>query len=92
MNEVSKILTYKKKDQSAETKTSSEMCKFSPYASEISQISKDADRLNLSETALGHPSEKFIHMERGGGGGWLDIKRVCTQRTELILAAGIERD
>jgi hypothetical protein len=59
MNEVSKILTYKKKDQSADTKTSSEICKFSPYASEKSQRSKDADRLNLSETTLGSPFRKI---------------------------------
>jgi hypothetical protein len=67
---------------------------FPPYASEKSQRSKDADRLNLSETTLGHPSKNASIGGGGGGGGgvWLDIKRECTQRTEPILAAGIERD
>jgi hypothetical protein len=31
MDEVSKILTHKKKEQSADTKPPSEICKFSPY-------------------------------------------------------------
>ena len=49
--------------------------------------------LTSQKRLWGHPSEKFIHGGRGGGGGWwLDIKRECTQSTEPILAAGIERD
>ena len=49
-DEVSKILTPKKK--SADTKHPSEICEFSPYPSEKSQRSKDADRLNPSETTF----------------------------------------
>jgi hypothetical protein len=41
VNEVSKILTPKKKNQSADTTPPSEICKFSLPAK-----SKDADRLN----------------------------------------------
>jgi hypothetical protein len=70
MDEVSKILTPKKKDQSADKKHASEICKFPLYPSEISQRSKDADRLNPSERLWSHPSKNFI--QRGGGGG--DIK------------------
>ena len=43
MDEVSKILTPKKKNQSADTKSPSEICKFSPYPSEKLQRSKDAN-------------------------------------------------
>jgi hypothetical protein len=58
MDEVSKILTPKKKDQSADTNPPQ---KFSPYFSEKSQGSKDA------ETTLGSPFGK-IHPWGGGGG------------------------
>jgi hypothetical protein len=67
MDEVSKILTPKKKDQSANTKPPTQ--KFSPYPSEKSQILKDADRLNHQKQLWGHPLEKFIHGGGGGGGG-----------------------
>jgi hypothetical protein len=60
-DEVSKILTLRKKDQSADTKHPSEI---SPYPSEISQRSKDADRINPQKRLLSHPSEKLIR--RGG--------------------------
>jgi hypothetical protein len=49
MDAVSKILTPKKKGQCADKKHASEICTFSLYPSEISQRSKDADRLNPSE-------------------------------------------
>jgi hypothetical protein len=67
MDEVSKILTSKKKRSKCRHKPPSEICKFSPYASEKSHTSKDADRLNPSETTLGSPCGK-IHLL--GGEGW----------------------
>jgi hypothetical protein len=87
MDEVSKILTSKKKRSKCRHKPPSEICKFSPYASEKSHTSKDADRLNPSETTLGSPCGKIHRL-----GGGLDIKRECTQRQGAILAAGIELD
>jgi hypothetical protein len=58
MDEVGKILLLRKKNQSADTKHPSEICKFSIYPSEISQRSKDTDRLNPSETTLESPFRK----------------------------------
>ena len=47
--------------------------------------------LTSQKRLWGHPKNSSIG-GGGGGGVWLDIKRECTQRTEPILAAGIERD
>jgi hypothetical protein len=55
MDEVNKIRTPKKKDQSADTNTPSEIKKFLPYPSEKTQRSKDADAHNPSETAFSTP-------------------------------------
>jgi hypothetical protein len=51
MDEVNKIWTPKKKDQSADTNTPSEK----------TQRSKDADAHNPSETAFQTPSEILVH-------------------------------
>jgi hypothetical protein len=50
MDELSKIWTPKKKDQSAETHTPSEIGKFLPYPSEKTLRSKDADAHNVQTT------------------------------------------
>ena len=58
IDEVSKILTPKKKNPSANTKHPSEMRKCSHYPSEKSQRSNDDDRLNPSEMTLELPFRK----------------------------------
>ena len=55
MDEVNKIWTPKKKDQSADTNTPPEIKKFLPYPSEKTQRSKDADAHNPSEMAFSNP-------------------------------------
>jgi hypothetical protein len=55
MDEINKIWTPKKKDQSADTNTPPEINKFLPYPSEKTQRSKDADAHNPSEMAFSNP-------------------------------------
>jgi hypothetical protein len=57
MDEVNKIWTPKKKDQSANTNPPPppEIKKFLPYPSEKTQRSKDADAHNPSEMAFSNP-------------------------------------
>jgi hypothetical protein len=71
LDEVSKIvLTPKKKDQNADTKRPSEICKFLPYPSEILQKKYQRMPTGLApqKRFWSHPSDKFTH---GGGGGHL---------------------
>ena len=50
-----KFEPLRKKDQSADTNTPSEIKKFLPYPPEKTQRSKDADAYNPSETAFSNP-------------------------------------
>jgi hypothetical protein len=62
MDELSKIWTPKKKDQSAETHTPSEIGKFLPYPSEKTLRSKDADAHNVQTTHQKGALNGIVHM------------------------------
>ena len=67
-DEVSKILTPKKKDQSADTKHTSEICKFPLTPQKNRRDQRMPTGLTPQKRLWGQPSEKIIR--RGGGGVW----------------------
>jgi hypothetical protein len=71
MDGVRKILTPKKKRSKCRHEAPpSEICKFPPCPSEISQRSKDADRINLSET-----TDPMVTLQKNSSiEGGVDIK------------------
>ena len=74
MDEVSKILTSKKKDQSTDTKHPQKFVNFPLTPQKYCRDQMTPTGLTPQKRLWSHASEKFIHRVRGGGGEGVDIK------------------